>query len=57
MTVGKGFKVAMLNVRSLWPNLEEVKIHLSDFDIIGICETWLDSSVTTEMLTLLSIKL
>ena len=40
----KGFKIGMLNVRSLWPNIEEVRINLNHFDVLCLCETWLTPS-------------
>ena len=33
MFLGKGFKVGMLNVRSLWPNIDEVRVHFAEFDV------------------------
>ena len=56
MGVDKGLKVGMLNVRSLWPNIDEVRIHFGDFDILGICETWLNQSVTNDMINLYKHK-
>ena len=53
----KGFKIGMLNVRSLWPNLDELRIHFSDFDVIGICETWLNPTMPSQMINLHKHKL
>ena len=48
--MGKGFKYVMLNVRSLWPNIDELKLNFHDYDIIGLCETWLNCNVTDSMI-------
>ena len=48
--MGKGLRFVMLNVRSLWPNIEELKLNFVDFDIVGVCETWLNDSITNEMI-------
>ena len=48
----KGFKVGMLNVRSLWPHIDEVRHHFGCFDILGICETWLNPLMTSQMVSL-----
>ena len=53
----KGFKVGVLNIRSLWPNIDEFRINFADFDSIGVCETWLNSAVTNEMICLYKHKL
>ena len=45
----KGFKVGMLNIRSLWPHIDELRLHFGGFDILGVCETWLNPSMTSQM--------
>ena len=57
MTVEKGFKICMLNVRSLWPNIDELRAQFTDFDILGICETWLNPSMSSQMINLYKYKL
>jgi hypothetical protein len=44
----RGFKVAHLNVRSLYKHIEELRIYLEEqyFDIISLNETMLDSSIS-----------
>ena len=57
MDIGKGFKIGMLNIRSLWPNIDEFRAQLGFFDIMGVCETWRNPSITTEMVNLYKHKL
>ena len=43
--VPKGLKVAFINARSLnGEKLYELKVHFSNFDVIGVCETWFDET-------------
>ena len=44
----RGFKIAHLNVRSLYKHIEELRIYLEEqyFDIISLNETMLDSSIS-----------
>ena len=30
-----------LNIKSLYPSIDEVRCKLNNYDIFGICETWL----------------
>ena len=46
----KGLKVVMMDVRSLWPNIEEIKYEFKDCDIVCLCETWLNANVTDNMI-------
>ena len=48
--MGKGLRYVMLNVRSLWPNINELKTNFVDYDIIGLSETWLNCNVTDTMI-------
>ena len=57
MGVDKGLKVGMLNIRSLWPNIDELRIYFVEFDILGVCETWLNQSVTNPMINLYKHKI
>ena len=57
MTDVKGFKIGMLNIRSLWPNLDELRIHFANFDVIGICESWLNPSMPSQMVNLYKHKM
>ena len=49
MTI-KGLKILSLNVRSLYSNLSELHVRFKDFDILCFCETWLNSSITDQMI-------
>ena len=44
------FKIVMLNVRSLFPNVDQVRYYLDNYDIIGLCETWLTDGHTKQMI-------
>ena len=46
----KGLSILMLNVRSLYPKLDELYIRFHDFDILCFYETWLNKSYPDEML-------
>ena len=48
----KGFKFGMLNARSLWPNIKDDRINLRNFDVLCIYETWLNASITVEMIAI-----
>ena len=43
----KGISMAAINVRSILPKIEEIRLLLSvtSLDILNVCETWLDNSV------------
>ena len=44
-TLPKGLKVAFINARSLNnEKLDLLKIHFSNFDAVGVCETWFDET-------------
>ena len=45
MAVKKGFKIAMLNVRSLANKVREVEHAFKGYDIICLCETWLNNCI------------
>ena len=45
----KGLKLISLNVRNLYPHLDECYVRFKDFDIICLSETWLNKSYTDEM--------
>ena len=53
----KGFSIVSVNVRSLYPKLDEVYIRFNEFDLICLCETWTNSSYTDEMLAINGYKL
>ena len=44
---GNGLKMAHLNVRSILPKIEQLRImtQQSGVDILAVCETWLDSNI------------
>ena len=48
--MGKGLRFVMLNVRSLWPNIDELRLNFENYDVIGICESWLNENVTDAMI-------
>ena len=52
MVHSKGFKVVMLNVRSLANKVSEVENAFSGFDIICLCETWLNASTPDVLLNI-----
>ena len=41
-----------VNKRSLFPSIDEVRCKFKDFDVIGICETWLNSSYTDNLVNI-----
>ena len=44
-TLPKGLKIAFINARSLnSEKLDQLKIHFSNFDVVGVCETWFDET-------------
>ena len=47
-SVGKGISMAAINVRSILPKIEEIRLLLSltSLDVLTVCETWLDNSVS-----------
>ena len=55
--LGKGLKFVTVNIRSLYPSIDEVRCKFKDFDIIGICETWLNSSYTDNLIDIESFSL
>ena len=40
----KGLKFVTVNIRSLYPSIDEVRTKFKDFDVIGVCETWLNNT-------------
>ena len=46
----KGLKVVMLNIRSLWPNIDEMIYELKSYDIVCLCKTWLNTNITDNMI-------
>ena len=57
MDNAKGFKVCMLNIRSLWQNVDELRLHFADYDVLGVCETWLNPSIPSQMISLYNHKI
>ena len=51
MTI-KGLKILSLNVRSLYPNLNELHARFKDFDVLCFCETWFNSSIKDQMISI-----
>ena len=53
--IHKGFKVAHINVRSLYNKLDEVRSLLteSDLDVLCISETWLDDTISDSEINIL----
>ena len=51
MTI-KGLKILSLNVRSLYSNLSELHVRFKDFDILCFYETWLNSSINDQMISM-----
>ena len=48
----KGLKILSLNVHSLYPNLSELHVRFKDFDILCFCETWLNSNIKDQMISI-----
>ena len=48
----KGFSLLALNVRSLYPKIDELYIRFQDYDLLCLSETWTTSGHTDEMLSL-----
>ena len=46
----KGFKIVLLNVRSLRNRVDEVSLNLRGFDIIALTENWLHRDIPDGML-------
>ena len=46
------FKIVMLNIRSLFPNVDQVRHFFVNYDMICLCETWLTNGHTNNMLTI-----
>ena len=44
------FKIVMLNVRSLFANIDQIRHYFIDYDVICLCETWLTSGHTDQMI-------
>ena len=40
----KGLKFVALNIRSLYPSIDEVRCKFKSYDVIGVCETWLNNT-------------
>ena len=53
----KGFKFMMMNVRSLYSSVDEIALKFGNIDVIALCETWLNESVTDEMLNIPGYKI
>ena len=53
----KGLRFVAVNVRSLYPSIEEVRCKFRDFDIIGICETWLNDSHHDKLIDIKTFEL
>ena len=47
----KGLKIKCLNIRSILPKLDEIKLLVNDTKphFLGLAETWLDDSITMEV--------
>ena len=48
----KGLSFVALNVRSLYPSIDEVRCKFKQYDVIGICETWLNSTYHNNLVSL-----
>ena len=48
----KGLKIVSLNVRSLYPHLNELYVRFKDYDIMCFCETWLTSAYKDQMIAM-----
>ena len=50
--LSKGLKFVAINIRSLYPSIDEVKCKFKEFDVIGICETWLNNSYDDNLISI-----
>ena len=48
----KGLKVLSLNVRSLYPRLNELYVRFKEYDILCFSETWLNGNYKDEMISM-----
>ena len=48
----KGLKIVSVNIRSLYPSIDEVRCKFKNFDVIGICETWLNNTYDDNLVLL-----
>ena len=48
----KGLKIVSLNVRSLYAYLNKLYARFKDFDILCFCETWLNSKINDQMISM-----
>ena len=53
----KGLKILSLNVRSLYPHLNELYVRFKDYDILCFSETWLNSNYKDEMISMESFDI
>ena len=47
---GKGLKFVAVNIRSLYPSIDEARCKFKEFDSIGICETWLNNTYDNNLI-------
>ena len=55
----KGLRIANLNIRHILPKIDELQLAIGSEngpDIVGICETFLDSSVDNNRITIINKK-
>ena len=48
----KGLKFVAVNIRSLYPSIDEVRCKFKEFDCIGISETWLTDSYPDNLINI-----
>ena len=48
----KGLKILSLNVRSLYPRLNELYVRFKEYDILCFSETWLNGNFKDEMISM-----
>ena len=53
----KGLKILSLNVRSLYPHLNELYVRFKDYDILCFSETWLNGNYKDEMISMESFDI
>ena len=55
--VDKGLSFVAVNIRSLYPSIEEVRCKFKEFDCIGVCETWLNNTYPDNLINIETFSL
>ena len=55
--IDKGLSFVAVNIRSLYPSIEEVRCKFKEFDCIGVCETWLNNTYPDNLINIETFSL